>query len=228
MREAIVLAGGFGTRLKKVVSNVPKPMAPINNKPFLEYIFRFLRKNNIDRVILSVGYKKEIIKDYFKDSFLGIEIIYSEEDEPLGTGGAIKRALEFVESKECFVLNGDTYFDINLNEMKLSNGINILIALKQMKNVDRYGAVEIDKNNYITSFREKQYFTKCFINGGVYLISKGIFDDYYNLNKNFSFERFLSKNFKKLKAKGIIFDDYFVDIGIPEDYEKAKKDLKDE
>jgi len=224
MKEAIVLAGGFGTRLKSVVSDVPKPMAPINNKPFLEYILNYLQKNEINRVILSVGYKWEIIKNYFGDRFKNIELVYSIEDKPLGTGGAIKKALDLVKNKEIFVLNGDTFFDIKLQSMELEDS-KILIALKKMINVDRYGAVKIDDNNYITSFVEKQFFKECFINGGIYLLKENIFDG-FDLDEKFSFEDFLSKNFKKLKAKGSVFNDYFIDIGIPEDYKRAQEDLK--
>ena len=224
MKEAIVLAGGFGTRLKSVVSDVPKPMAPINNKPFLEYILNYLQKNEINRVILSVGYKWEIIKNYFGDRFKNIELVYSIEDKPLGTGGAIKKALDLVKNKEIFVLNGDTFFDIKLQSMELEDS-KILIALKKMINVNRYGAVKIDDNNYITSFVEKQFFKECFINGGIYLLKENIFDG-FDLDEKFSFEDFLSKNFKKLKAKGSVFNDYFIDIGIPKDYKRVQEDLK--
>jgi len=226
MKEAIILAGGFGTRLQQIVSDVPKPMADVNNKPFLEYILEFLIQQDFNKVILSVGYKKEIIKDYFKNSFKGLAIEYSEENEPLGTGGAIKEALKFITNENIYVLNGDTFFNIDLNKMKLMNS-KLVIALKKMNNVDRYGAVEINENHYITSFKEKQHFKKCLINGGVYLLKKDIFDA-FNLDYKFSFEDFLSENFKKLNAKGIVFDNYFIDIGIPEDYAKAKRDLKNE
>lgn len=113
--QAIILAGGFGTRLKSVIQDLPKPMAPVNDKPFLEYIFKYLKKQGIKEVILSVFYKKEVIKEYFKDSFDSINIIYNEEKEPLGTGGSIKDALKFVND-EVYVLNGDTFFDIDLKK----------------------------------------------------------------------------------------------------------------
>jgi len=219
--EAIVLAGGLGTRLRSVVSDVPKPMAPINDKPFLEYILEFLNNQNIKKVILSVGYKWEMIKDYFGDKYKDIELVYNIEKEQLGTGGAIKDSLRLTKSDKVYVLNGDTFFNIDLSKMKLDNNL-IEIALKEMKDFDRYGVVEIDENRYIRNFKEKSYYNQGFINGGIYLLEREIFDD-FNLPKKFSFEKFLENNFQNLKAKGKVFNSYFIDIGIPEDYEKAKR-----
>ena len=219
--EAIVLAGGLGTRLRSVISNVPKPMAPINNKPFLEYILEFLNNQNIKKVILSVGYKWEIIKDYFGDKYKDIELVYNVEKEQLGTGGAIKDSLKLTNRDEIYVLNGDTFFDIDLSKMKIEDNL-VEIALKEMKDFDRYGVVEIDENKYIKNFKEKTYYKHGLINGGIYLLKREIFDD-FNLPKKFSFEKFLEDNFQNLKAKGKVFNNYFIDIGIPEDYEKAKR-----
>jgi len=221
-KSAIILAGGFGTRLKEVVKDIPKPMANINNKPFLEILLNYLKKNGIEKVILSVGYKKEIIIDYFKDYFNDLKIVYSIEDKPLKTGGAIKKALEKVKENEVFILNGDTFFDIELKKLLLDD-CDLAIALKKVQNVDRYGIVEINNNGYIKNFKEKQYIKNGLINGGVYLIKKDIFKNY---NKEiFSFEEFLENNVNLLKIKGYIFKNYFIDIGIPADYEKAIKEL---
>lgn len=214
--EAIILAGGFGTRLQSVVSDVPKPMAPINGKPFLEYILLYLKKYGINKVVLAVSYKKDIIKNYFKDSFSGIKIIYSEENEPLGTGGAIKQALENIERSNVYVLNGDTFFDFNISNMSIKNS-KIQIALKKMYNFDRYGSIDIDALGIIKEFHEKQYTASGYINTGTYLINKDLFKD-FNLNINFSFESFLEKNANFLNIETIIDDEYFIDIGIPSDY----------
>ncbi|MFB1645181.1 D-glycero-D-manno-heptose 1-phosphate guanosyltransferase [Campylobacter molothri] len=213
--KAIILCGGLGTRLKSVIKDIPKPMAPIDNKPFLEFIFIYLKKQKIDEIILAVSYKYEIIQEYFKDEFLDIKVRYSIEKEPLGTGGAIKQALELAK-KDCLVLNGDTFFDIDLAKMKL-NKSKICLALKKMNDFNRYGSVELDEIGNITSFKEKQYLKQGFINGGIYLISKDIFEGFI-LEKKFSFEEFLQENYKNLKARAEIFEDYFIDIGIPEDY----------
>ncbi|EAH7997335.1 D-glycero-D-manno-heptose 1-phosphate guanosyltransferase [Campylobacter jejuni] len=213
--QVIILCGGLGTRLKSVIKDIPKPMAPINDKPFLEFIFEYLKKQGIKEVILAVSYKYEVIKEYFKDEFLGIKIKYSIEKEPLGTGGAIKEALKFIKN-EAYVLNGDTIFDIDLNKLKLEKS-KICLALKQMNDFDRYGTVNVDRRGLVLSFEEKIFKKQGLINGGIYLIAKDIFND-FKLEKKFSFEEFLQENYKKLKAKACIFDDYFIDIGVPEDY----------
>ncbi len=223
--EAIVLAGGLGTRLQSVVSDVPKPMASIEDKPFLEYILKYLKKNDISRVILSVGYKWEIIKEYFGDSFDGIELIYSVEDEPLGTGGAIKKAISKVTSNEVYIINGDTFFNVNLNKLELVNDSKLMLSLKNMQDFDRYGCVESDENNLVTKFTEKSYRKVGNINGGIYLASKDIFDD-FDLATVFSFEEFMENNLQKLNISSMVFDNYFIDIGIPQDYEKAQKEIK--
>lgn len=215
--EAVVLCGGLGTRLRKIVKDVPKPMASVGDKPFLAFVLEYLKKQNIKRVILAVSYKYEVIQQYFGDEFLGMEIVYSIEKIPLGTGGAIKQALEFA-SRDCYVLNGDTFFEIPLEEMKLGKS-KICIALKRMYDFDRYGAVEIDKNGFVESFEEKKFIKEGYINGGTYLVAKDIFDKFI-LEDKFSFEEFLQENYKTLRIKTKVFDHYFIDIGIPEDYER--------
>ncbi|EID3128999.1 NTP transferase domain-containing protein, partial [Campylobacter jejuni] len=203
--QAIILCGGLGTRLKSVIKDIPKPMAPINDKPFLEFIFEYLKKQGIKEVILAVSYKYEVIQEYFKDEFLGIKIKYSIEKEPLGTGGAIKEALKFIKN-EAYVLNGDTIFDIDLKKLILNNS-KICLALKQMNDFDRYGTVELDSKNYIKLFKEKEFKKQGLINGGIYFLNKDIFND-FTLQEKFSFEEFLQENYEKLKAKAHIFDNY--------------------
>lgn len=217
--QAIILCGGLGTRLKSVIKDIPKPMAPINDKPFLEFIFEYLKKQGIKEVILAVSHKYEVIQEYFKDEFLGIKIKYSIEKELLGTGGAIKEALKFIKN-EVYVLNGDTFFDIDLSKLKL-NGSKICLALKQMNDFDRYGTVNVNEQGFVISFEEKIFKNQGLINGGIYLLKKDLFDDFSLMDK-FSFEEFLQENYEKLKARAEIFDDYFIDIGVPEDYEKFR------
>ncbi|ECK2814342.1 D-glycero-D-manno-heptose 1-phosphate guanosyltransferase, partial [Campylobacter coli] len=213
--QAIVLAGGLGTRLRSVVQDLPKPMAPINGKPFLAFVLEYLKKQGITEIILSVSYKYELIQEYFKDEFEGMKIRYNVEKELLGTGGAIKDALKLVKN-EVYVVNGDTFFDIDLKKLVL-NGSKICIALKQMQNFDRYGTVNVDEQGIVTSFEEKVFKKQGLINGGIYLLKKDIFDE-FSLEKKFSFEEFLQENYKSLKIQTQIFDDYFIDIGVPQDY----------
>ncbi|HIC4156564.1 TPA: D-glycero-D-manno-heptose 1-phosphate guanosyltransferase [Campylobacter jejuni] len=220
--QAIILCGGLGTRLKSIIKDIPKPMAPINDKPFLEFIFEYLKKQGIKEVILAVSYKYEVMQEYFKDEFLGIKIKYSIEKEPLGTGGAIKEALKFIKN-EAYVLNGDTIFDIDLKKLILNNS-KICLALKQMNDFDRYGTVELDSKNYIKLFKEKEFKKQGLINGGIYFLNKDIFND-FTLQEKFSFEEFLQENYEKLKAKAHIFDNYFIDIGVPGDYGRFMNDI---
>lgn len=220
--EVIILAGGFGTRLQSVVPDVPKPMALINEKPFLEYLLEYLSCYKVTKIILSVGYKGNIIKKYFKTRYKNIPIVYSSEDQPLGTGGAIKRALQFTDNNRCLVLNGDSFFSMDLDEFyKKTAKDKIAIGIKKMINFDRYGLVEVE-NDRIMAFVEKRFTHEGYINSGIYSISKQIFDDIED--DTFSFELFL-QNQQDIAAH--IGDGYFIDIGIPSDYEKAKEDFKE-
>lgn len=227
IREAIILAGGLGTRLRKVVQDKPKPMADINGKPFLVYLFEFLNDQGIERCILAVGFKKNVIINYFGDRYKNMDIIYSEENEPLGTGGALKRALEKIKGNFSFVLNGDTYFKIDLKlleKFSIEREVDLCIALKYMEDNSRYGTVNINSEYRIIGFQEKEKSQRGYINGGVYLIRKNLLT---GLPEKFSFEKeFLEKYYKYYRFYGIPFDTYFIDIGVPEDYEKAKRDFK--
>ncbi|GIW23328.1 MAG: D-glycero-D-manno-heptose 1-phosphate guanosyltransferase [Candidatus Sericytochromatia bacterium] len=229
VKEAIILAGGLGTRLRKLVKDLPKPMADINGKPFLEYIFYYLRSYGVKKIILAIGYKSEIIKDYFDFKFKDVSIFYSEEKELLGTGGAIKQAITLAQEKDVFILNGDTFFDINLErfyKFHKDKNSKISLALKRMENLDRYGVIEIDSDNKIVAFLEKKHRESGLINGGIYLINR----DFYlslRLPAKFSFEKdLLEKYYSIYNFYGLPFDSYFIDIGVPEDYERAKKDFK--
>ena len=221
--QAIILAGGFGTRLQSVVSDVPKPMAPINGKPFLEYLLDELEMQGFNKVVFAVGYKKECIINYFGNSYKNLEIIYSSEDEPLGTGGCVRKAFQYIDEDFAFVLNGDTMFKIDFKEMAKLKSVSI--ACKKMYSFERYGEVKL-KDNHINSFAEKKYVDEGYINGGIYYLPKDIFQK-YKLPDKFSLEKdFFEKYIDKLNIKAFLSDDYFIDIGIPEDYSKAQIDFK--
>ena len=227
MTEAIVLAGGFGKRLQSRVQNIPKPMAPINNKPFLDYLFDYLIKNKVKRVILSVYYKYDLIKNYYGNNYKEITISYSIDNAELGSGGAIKAALLMACDDHVFVINGDTYFDVNLKSLfkeHYKNDNDITFSLKPMKNFNRYGFVKTDLNGEVLSLEEKKYRVEGEIDGGIYLIKKTIFSEYEN-NKKFSFNDFIVTNLKNLKVGSLLCDKLFIDIGTPEDYGKAHKVL---
>lgn len=221
--QAIVLAGGFGTRLQTVVKDVPKPMAEINGFPFLKYLLDTLVTQGFEKVVLSVGYKQEIIKNYFQARYQNMEIVYSSEDTPLGTGGAIVQSLEYIDSEQVFVLNGDTFFEVDFDAMMAIHctmNADITLAAKEMHDFDRYGTVVVE-NSQIIGFQEKQYQAQGLINGGIYLLNRTLFQD-FTLSGKFSFESdFLEKYLAEVKVAAFISEGYFIDIGIPEDYYQA-------
>ncbi|WP_238651029.1 nucleotidyltransferase family protein [Paenibacillus piscarius] len=226
--EAIILAGGFGTRLQTVVADVPKPMAPIAETPFLSYLLNYLYKYEVRRVILSTGYLSDKIYNYYGDSFKGnMELIYSVEQEPLGTGGGVLQALKHTTSDNCFIINGDTFFDVDLQKMMHQHNETIAdmtIALKPMYDFDRYGTIELEQNR-VVAFQEKQPTDKGYINGGIYILNKDLLET-FNLGPKFSLEAdFLQKHYKVVDIRGFISSKYFIDIGIPEDYYRAQSEL---
>lgn len=232
---AIILAGGLGTRLRDVVKDLPKPMAPVNGKPFLHYVFAYLKRQGVSRAILSVGYKSETIMDYFGDSYNDISVMYMEETEPLGTGGGIYHAATLFD-EDTFILNGDTFFDVNLKELYTfytEQKADIALSLKPMKDFDRYGTVELNNEGRITRFAEKQMMQQGLINGGVYVLRKDCFHKIEDLRgsllpKKFSFEKEVLEGYvDQLKFSGKAFDNYFIDIGIPEDYTQSQSDFQE-
>ncbi len=228
--KAIILAGGLGTRIRGAISEaLPKPMAPVNGKPFLEYVLQHLTQHKVNQIILAVGYKYERIQDYFGSSFGQAEISYSVETEPLGTGGAISVALDLIAEADTpvLVLNGDTYFPIDygsLLEQHIQKKAGISLALKFLEDNSRYGSVKLDNQDRVVAFTEKQAAGQGLINGGVYLIERNIFQNQV-LPDKFSFEEFLANKVTDLPLAGIVFDSYFRDMGIPEDYQKLQNEL---
>jgi D-glycero-alpha-D-manno-heptose 1-phosphate guanylyltransferase len=228
--KALILAGGFGTRLQSVVSDVPKPMAPVAGRPFLEYVLDHCLQNGIDEVRFSVGYKSEIIIGHFGYEYCGIKLSYAIEKEPLGTGGAIRFALEGSDPETIWtILNGDTLFRCDLNALKnfyFKKNADMAIALRRMFNFDRYGLVSADKEGRVTAFLEKKYSEEGLINAGVYLLKASLMLDLFSNNEKFSFEKdFMEKYLERLNIYGLELDAYFIDIGIPEDFQKANLDL---
>lgn len=224
--DAIVLAGGFGTRLAHVVSDVPKPMASVCGRPFLQYILDDLQAKGIDRVILAVGYKQDVIRSFFGNSYRGMEVLYSCEDAPLFTGGAIKQAIPMCRGDSILILNGDTYFDIDIAKLveagkKFPN--HLILATKRMHNFDRYGALEL-KGDFVLAFREKAAYQEGLINGGVYWMPRTYLDSISA--QKFSFETdVLELQAKAGTVVSVESDGYFIDIGVPDDYTKAQEDF---
>jgi D-glycero-alpha-D-manno-heptose 1-phosphate guanylyltransferase len=225
--DAIILAGGRGTRLRSVVSRVPKPMAPVAGRPFLSHLLDHLAGHDIKRVILSVGYKREVIQAHFGPRYGGMEVVYSVENEPLGTGGAMARSLGLAAGGAALALNGDTLFAVDIGAMAALHagcGCDITMAVRQADDAGRYGAVRTS-NGRITGFAEKSSGGGGFINGGVYLLGKNLFEP-GDGNRSFSFEReFLPRIIDRRKVCAFVSTGYFIDIGVPRDYRRAQEEL---
>jgi len=237
--EAIILAGGLGTRLRSVVSDVPKCMAPVAGRPFLFYVINYLRSEGVESFIFSLGYKHEIVENYLADQFATLNYTIVIEEEPLGTGGATRLACQQAVSSNVLLANGDTLFRVNLKALFLfhseKNAV-CTLSLKPMIDFDRYGVVELNKDQTIKNFREKQFYKSGLINGGLYILNVNQFLR-KDFAEKFSFEKdYLeasldynvggSPNAKEQKFAGFVEDNYFIDIGIPEDFSKAQLDFR--
>lgn len=224
-REAIVLAGGFGTRLAHVVPDVCKPMAPVAGRPFLRFIMDQLAAAGFDRVVVADGYRREQIEGFFGPEYRGTAIEYSPEVTPLLTGGAVKRALSRCESDWVFVLNGDTWLDVDFAAMEAAAAVapenaSAVIAVKRMRDFERYGTVDVDACGALTAFHEKRPCEEGLINAGVYLLRRDALDgmpDKFSLESDY-FERVVGDG----ELLAVECAGGFIDIGVPEDYELAQ------
>jgi len=226
IKEAIILAGGLGTRLRSAVPELPKCMAPVGGRPFIHYITDYFRRAGIAHFIFALGYKSDSFDAFFLEDFPSGGFSISLEHEPLGTGGAIRQACTIGSEDSVLILNGDTFFGVRLPELSAFHGTkdaDCSLCLKPMTNFDRFGVVELDEDQRVRQFREKQRYTAGLINGGVYALNRKRFLA-ENLPEKFSFEKdYLEKGRHQLY--GLIQDTYFIDIGIPEDYIRVQKEL---
>jgi len=225
--EAIVLAGGFGTRLASVIQGMPKVMAPVGNRPFLELLLQSLKRRGMRRVILSVGYLGSMIREHFGEQFDGLELAYTVEDEPLGTGGATLRALTQANSGSVFVLNGDTIVDLDYAAM-LSRHIDLgaiaSIAVAKAADCARYGRILLQEDR-VVGFAEKGQSGPGQISAGAYVMNRDVFAPYH-MPTAFSLEKdFFAPYINKLRPLAFVTSGYFIDIGIPEDLARAQNEL---
>jgi D-glycero-alpha-D-manno-heptose 1-phosphate guanylyltransferase len=218
--EAIVLAGGFGTRLKDMVADVPKPMAPIAGRPFLEILLSLLAQKGFSRVVLSLGFMAEKISGYFGSQFAGMDIFYIVEDRPLGTGGAIRLAFEACEQDHAYIFNGDTYLDleVDLIEQQWQAKRHPIIVGRQVPDTARYGRIVVEGERII-SFAEKKITGPGLINAGCYVLSRDTLAG-FTLNQNFSIETqyFVPEVERSTFCVFVTKTTVFIDIGEPEDY----------
>lgn len=230
MNELMILAGGLGTRLRSEVPDLPKCMAPVNGRPFIDFVIEYFLSLKIENFIFALGYKSDILMDYLSDRHKNISIEFSVEEVPLGTGGAIQQACSKVSGENVFIANGDTLFKVNTEEIKnihLQNEAECTLSLKPMTAFDRFGAVEMDEKQRIIRFNEKRHYAEGLINGGFYALNIPAFLD-KNFSDKFSFEKdYLEKYCTDNKFYASVQDAYFIDMGIPEDYKRAMAELND-
>ena len=222
VNQALVLAGGLGTRLGEKTKNCPKPMQLINGEPFLNNIIWNLKRHDIKNIILSIGYLSDKFRQYYKNgSKFGVKIHYIEEDKPAGTGGAIRKC-ERILDEYFLLINGDTLFDINYHDLAYTFLEKTIgnIALNYVNDVSRYGQIKTEGNKII-SFNEKGKSHSGYINSGVGIFKKTILD--FIKGENSSLEKDV---FPKLINNNLLsarkYNSFFIDIGIPQTLEKAK------
>ena len=228
MREAVILAGGLGTRLRSTVPGVPKPMAPVAGRPFLEILLGSLRTKGIERAVLSVGYLADSVIDHFGHSFRGMELAYAVESEPLGTGGALRLALARCVSDHAFVFNGDTFLDLDLDgvaRLWRSSRTPIIVA-RHVEDTSRYGRL-IASDGRVLRFEGKAAGGPGLINAGCYVVPSDLLAG-ERFPERFSFEQdFLASAVEHERFSVFISDGKFIDIGVPDDYLRAQVELAD-
>jgi D-glycero-alpha-D-manno-heptose 1-phosphate guanylyltransferase len=259
IKEAIVLAGGLGTRLRSAVPELPKCLAPVGGRPFIGFVTDYFRREGIEKFIFALGYKNSYFDDFFRTAFPGGGYEISLENEPLGTGGAIRQACGLAKEKTVLILNGDTFFRIGLealSDFHEDRKAHCSLCLKPMRDFDRFGVVELGEGERVSRFREKQYYRAGLINGGVYALNREAFlgEEWPRV---FSFEKdYLEGSAGGARAGdlsggqsagelsgggdradgsvgpaagrrlfGLVQENYFIDIGIPEDYRRVQEEF---
>lgn len=229
--QAILLAGGLGTRLRSVVSDRPKPMALIEGRPFMEYVTRELCRYGITDIIFALGYKGSMVEEHFGDGrWLGFHASYAYEETLLGTAGAIKNAGRFVTKERFYVLNADTFYQIDytrLAKQQDSQNLDMTLVLRQVADVSRYGEAVLDNHGILTSFNEKTYEAReGTINGGVYLMKRELLDTIPEGKVSLENDMIPLWLREAKRLGGFVNDGYFIDIGIPEAYYQFQEDVK--
>lgn len=225
--NTVVLAGGIGSRLQERVSSLPKPMASVAGRPFLEYILDRLVAAGLRDIVLSVGYRADAIQAHFGVEYRNAALSYAAEGEPLGTGGAVVHALAGRGGDAALVVNGDTLLDIDYGEFIAwyrRAPARAALAIRKMPDTGRYGSVLVS-GECVTDFVEKGTAGPGYINAGVYILQPAIFEE-YGLSGTFSLERdLLQRHCARLSPRAFQTDAYFIDIGIAEDYDRAQTEL---
>lgn len=221
--EGIVLAGGFGTRLRQIVPDLPKPMAPVAGRPFLDIVLGRLAAKGFSRVIISLGYMAEKIQTHFGDEFNGMSLKYVLETSPLGTGGAIRFAMEQARDDHTFVFNGDTYLDLEVEQVEAlwQAHRSPIIVGREVLDTGRYGRL-LALNGQIAGFAEKGSTGPGLINAGCYVLNRGQLDQFapmvpFSMETDYLVDAVAVQRFDLFVTEG-----QFIDIGIPEDFFRAQ------
>ena len=224
--EAIVLAGGFGTRLRSVVPDIPKPMAPIANKPFLEILLGSLSRKGFTRATLSLGFMSETITSHFGNRFDDMDLNYVVEEVPLGTGGALRLALTQCVADHVYVFNGDTYLDLEVAAVEAhwqAHRLPIIVG-REVTDTSRFGRL-VTEAGMVTGFAEKGCSGSGLINAGCYVVNRGQLDA-FAVNSPFSLESdYFVKAVAATAIEVFVTTGHFIDIGVPEDYARAQSEL---
>lgn len=217
--EAIILAGGLGTRLKSISGDIPKPLVEVGGKPFLFHVMDQLIDQGVIHIVLAISYRSDFVMAMIGTSYRSCKITYSVEKSPMGTGGAVAVALKYCVSDKVLVVNGDTYMEVNLSDFEavhLEAGYSTSICVIEVEDTTRYGRV-VCQGNSVINFTEKGVASAGLINGGAYLIDR--------LKVEFPHKAFsMEEDYLKPNVGGLgcyVCKGYFIDIGIPEDYLRA-------
>jgi len=228
LKECIILAGGLGTRLNHLIPGLPKSLAPVAGKPFLKFLLDYLQLQRTDHFIFSLGYLHHQIIEFLNTEAGHLHKTYIIEEKPLGTGGAIMNAMSALKSDQFFVVNADTFYPVDLHHIlnfHIQNNADITLALKPMLQPYRYGTVAITANGRIQNFEEKKSCEFGLINGGVYCINRRFLKN-IKVETYFSFEKVvLEAMFENARFFGYLQDQFFIDIGVPEDYHYANNNF---
>ena len=224
--EAIVLAGGLGSRLARVLNNIPKAMAPIGQRPFLELLLDRLEQGGVKRVLLSVGYLHHVIQEHFGARYRSLDLEYIVEQTPLGTGGAVRLGLSRITGPRAFVLNGDTLVSVDYRQMDYMHTVSqscFSMAVCDIQDTSRYGQVTIEDGRVVGFSEKKSGLGQGLINAGVYLMDRDLLNE-HPLDEVFSLERdYLVPMAAVVKPLAFITPGPFIDIGVPEDLEQAQR-----
>jgi D-glycero-alpha-D-manno-heptose 1-phosphate guanylyltransferase len=228
IKAAIVLAGGQGTRLQNTLPGIPKCLAPVNGRPFIDYLLDHLTSQGLEQFIFALGYESDHVQAHLNEYWPALDKVYAVETSPLGTGGAIKQAAVFIKQRHVAVVNADTLFKFDLQaarQLHESSAAECTILLKRLANFDRFGTVQVNDEMRVTGFIEKQPCVEGLINAGVYLLDLTKWQQ-HDWPTAFSFEKdYLQEKCSAANIMGQVQDAYFIDIGVPEDYQKAQAEF---